>query len=100
VPVEENITVAYKMKAVLQLSALAYPVPTVCFWQKQNYLTWTNITSNDRVTVQQAGLNFTLAILNVSDVDLGMYKLLIFNEIGSYEQLYQVGVEGKVSCCQ
>jgi hypothetical protein len=85
----------------LNFTTLAYPIPPVSgyVWSRQTneaMSNWTNITSSDTsLVISTLGLQSNLTIKNVTRFDFGLYRIMVENEIGSFEYIFNLAAASK-----
>ncbi|XP_060575973.1 uncharacterized protein LOC132733349 [Ruditapes philippinarum] len=104
-----NTTCSIGAPVTLTFTAIAYPTPSSdCFkWYKQISNEWIPLQSNKDVQISVKGLETNLTIVNVTQANLGQYRLTVENSVGIYNQYYfliekddpsvDVGIETMVS---
>jgi hypothetical protein len=80
---------------VLNFSALAYPLPIECVWQKFIDNKWENISAITNIIIYCSGLTSSLTINSTREENFGHYRLNISNPIGSVVQDFFISTEGK-----
>ncbi|XP_060606558.1 hemicentin-1-like [Ruditapes philippinarum] len=87
-PVTKSITVSLNESASLHFTAIAYPKPKNVLWQKHNGDVWIDINSTNNINLNRSDLNFSLDIKAIVQESYGIYRLIIVNKFGSFEQLF------------
>jgi hypothetical protein len=87
-PVTKSITVSLNESASLHFTAIAYPKPKNVVWQKHNGDAWIEINSTNNINLNRSDLNFSLHIKAIVQESYGIYRLIIVNKFGSFEQLF------------
>ncbi|XP_060594068.1 uncharacterized protein LOC132748462 isoform X2 [Ruditapes philippinarum] len=93
VDLQEHIFTSERKTVVLTFVALAHPAPTKAgfkWLKEQQKSIWIYLQESDRFHIVTSGLQTNLTISNVSEKDLGNYRLTIENSIGIYDQSFHV----------
>ncbi|XP_060575978.1 uncharacterized protein LOC132733354 [Ruditapes philippinarum] len=85
-----NTTCSIGAPVTLTFTAIAYPMPSSdgFKWYKQISNEWIPLQSNKDVQISVIGLETNLTIVNVTQANLGQYRLTVENSVGIYNQYY------------
>ncbi|XP_060576865.1 uncharacterized protein LOC132734171 [Ruditapes philippinarum] len=85
-----NTTCSIGEPVTLTFTAIAYPTPSSdgFKWYKKISNEWIPLQSNKDVQVSVIGLETNLTIVNVTQANLGQYRLTVENSVGIYNQYY------------
>jgi hypothetical protein len=72
----------------LHFTAKAYPKPKNVSWQKHNGDVWIEIYPTNNINLHRSDLNFSLDIKAIVQESYGIYRLVVVNIFGSFEQLF------------
>jgi hypothetical protein len=87
--------------APVTFTAIAYPTPSFneFKWYKEISNEWIPQQSSKDVQISVIGLETNLRIFNVTQANLGKYRLTVENSIGKYNQHYILIQKGKTLTC-
>ncbi|KAL4221129.1 Nephrosis 1 [Mactra antiquata] len=92
--VDMNITSETNAPITLTLNFIAYPRPTVKWYQLVND-SWTLLENDNNYTIQSSTVQSNLTIQSVGIDDFTSYKVIVENELGEMEQFYIISKNDK-----
>ena len=80
----DSIVVARQgTSAVMSLSILAYPAPTLSQWQRLVHDKWEDVRNTTSFVLTSSSLQYNLTVMSVTRQLYGIYNLTIENGVGS-----------------
>ena len=93
-----NVSTVRNLTATFEFVAIANPMPEFQ-WFKLNGSFWNILKPNNKYKIHTSGLYSSLSVRSINGGDYGDYKLIIQNEVGSFDHLFFLLKEnGKFHC--
>ncbi|XP_060591902.1 basal cell adhesion molecule-like [Ruditapes philippinarum] len=86
----DHVIAEINMPISLHFTALAYPKPISASWSKFVGQSWIAVNESNNIRIYQSDLDFGMTIIRATNADIGEYKLLISNAIGSYIHIFYI----------